>query len=64
MGLRNRLRARRRRALPSLLVWIVALVGVVLLNGPFDTLSGFACFLIWNIAGIDLAMIASDDNWM
>jgi len=53
MGLRNSLRA-RRRALLSVLVWIVAFVGVVLLNGPVDTLPGFACFLIWNIAGIDL----------
>lgn len=64
MGLINRLRARRRRALPSLLVWIVALGGMVLFDGPVDALPGFVSFLVWNLASFDLAMIASDDNWM
>ena len=64
MRLMHRLRARRRRALPSVLIFIVALIGVVLLDGPFDALPGFACFIVWNIANMDLAMIASDDNWM
>ena len=60
----QRLRRRKRRALIDITVMLGASVGVVLLDGPVDSLAGFACFLVWTGVGTDFWMMATDDNWM
>ena len=60
----HRLRIRLRRVLIDFAVWAAAAAGMTVLNGPVETLPGFVCFVAWCIVGMDLMMIATDDNWM
>ena len=60
----KRLRLRWRRALFDLLVCLVSVAGMAVFDGPVGGPIGFGFFVAWNIAGFDLAMIATEDHWM
>ena len=60
----HRLRIRLRRVLFDFAVLSAAAAVMTVLNGPLETLPGFVCLVAWCMAGTDLMMIATDDNWM
>ena len=60
----RRFRQHKRRALLDLVVCAASVAGMAAFDGPVGGPLGFASFVVFCDAGYDLAMIATDDNWM